>query len=250
MKYTLNEINVSFLYEENEEKVFIDSPFQDKDEVKSWGARWSPDDKSWWLPKDVFEYLFFWFEPLYGYIEDYPPPKVFKEKTFAHTQCPLVFQLQENELGFDELIAVVAPFRFKDDLKSNGFQWNPAAKKWYSTEPEDVLLAMEDVLFEVPRHAESEEKSEDEDEEFSLFLDEVDDDTQEKVEKALSLLKKGIELYSFQRESVEYLLKHDYVLLTEQMGCIAGDMEVTILRSGCSRKMPLKKFFGKQADKV
>jgi hypothetical protein len=55
----------------------------------------------------------------------------------------------------------------------------------------------------------------------------------------------ALELYPYQKEGLEYLLKNEWVLLADEMGCVDGDTRVTINRGGCSRSISLRELYQK-----
>lgn len=95
----------------SELKIFLNCPFEDKDEAKSLGARWDSDEKKWYITDEMDG------QPFVQWLETSDPaPK----KAAAEEPSP------EGEKTY-----LNCPFEDKDECKALGGQWDGDAKKWY-----------------------------------------------------------------------------------------------------------------------
>lgn len=211
MIYRLNSKNISFEYAKSKEKVFISSQFKDKDVVKSWGAKWDPELKKWWMPRETFDYFFHWLREMEGFSEDYPPPQSMENAVYIHKDLPLVFTIFEDIAGGREFAAVVSPFAYRADFKELGFYWNHEIRAWCTPGVEDGLVLFDGKLTEIaPTKKPPEEPKP---------TKKPTKKPKRKLEKTQSpLLKEEVVLYPFQEESKRYLQDKEYVLLCEDMG--------------------------------
>ena len=147
MFYNLERIHVGF--EVVGQTVVISSKFSEKDEVKSWGAKWSPEKKVWYFSLEHFVLLFKFLNETYIFV-DSPEPPYFNipPKTFAHKNKPLVFREVDDDVT-PVVEALVAPFEFKDELKELGFWWNANKKVWYYPDVDVFFYMFSDYIVQV-----------------------------------------------------------------------------------------------------
>lgn len=94
----------------SEERIYLNCPFDDKDECKSLGGRWDGDEKKWYITNDMDS------EPFAQWLEGSeanPEPAIDEPATSSgktYLNCP---------------------FEDKDECKSLGGKWDGDAKKWY-----------------------------------------------------------------------------------------------------------------------
>lgn len=85
-----------------EERIYLNCPFDGKDQCKSLGGRWDGDEKKWYITNDMDS------EPFAQWLES-------SEKTYLN-----------------------CPFEDKDECKSLGGKWDGDAKKWYVPAGQDT----------------------------------------------------------------------------------------------------------------
>lgn len=91
-------------------KKYIKVPFADKDAVKSLGARWDMDMKSWYIPDDASSETFSKWES--------HDPSVKVEETGTK-------------------IYLNVPFAEKDEVKNAGGRWDGDRRQWYYLSDKD-----------------------------------------------------------------------------------------------------------------
>jgi putative DNA primase/helicase len=89
------------------ERVYIDVPFPEKDEVKQLGARWDRQQQSWYIPAAVDASLF---------------------ARWATTSQ----SGSEGRKGATERVYLAVPYGEHQVAKAAGAQWDKAAKSWYA----------------------------------------------------------------------------------------------------------------------
>ena len=100
-----------------EERIYLNCPFDEKDECKSLGGKWDSDEKKWYITDDMDREPFAqWFEILDAVLEDNESGAVTStEKTYLN--CT-----------FDD----------KDECKALGGKWDGDEKKWYVPAGQDT----------------------------------------------------------------------------------------------------------------
>ena len=99
----------------SEERIYLNCPFDDKEECKELGGRWDGDEKRWYITSEMDS------EPFSKWIEDGDQSKntiqgdIAKEKTYLN--CP-----------FEDI----------EECKSLGGKWDGDAKKWFVPEGSDL----------------------------------------------------------------------------------------------------------------
>ena len=94
----------------SEEKIFLNCPFDDKDECKSLGGKWDGDARKWYITDDM---------------EAAP----FEKWIQGDTSPAPVAAAEEESQG--EKTYLNCPFGDKDECKSLGGRWDGDVKKWY-----------------------------------------------------------------------------------------------------------------------
>lgn len=87
-------------------RVDLRVPFPEKDEAKALGARWDPDRRTWFVPPGA-------------------DPNRFKR--WSSDPAPL-----DSEPSAGTRVNLDVPFDEKDEAKSKGARWDPAAKRWFA----------------------------------------------------------------------------------------------------------------------
>lgn len=94
-----------------DEKIYLNCPFDDKDACKSLGGRWDSDARKWYITNAMAS------EPFSQWIEGAEAP--------AETGKPQA-EAEEGEKSY-----LNCPFDDKDACKALGGRWDGDAKKWY-----------------------------------------------------------------------------------------------------------------------
>jgi len=94
----------------SEEKIFLNCPFDDKDECKSLGGKWDGDARKWYITDDMEAAPF--------------------EKWMQGDTSPAPVAAAEEEAQ-GEKTYLNCPFGDKDECKSFGGRWDGDVKKWY-----------------------------------------------------------------------------------------------------------------------
>ena len=92
--------------ETSNDRVDLKVPFPEKDDAKALGARWDPDRRIWFVPPGVDPSRF---------ARGSPGP--------AHLS---------SEPSASARVDLDVPFEEKDEAKSKGARWDPAAKRWFA----------------------------------------------------------------------------------------------------------------------
>ncbi|MDG1006692.1 MAG: DUF5710 domain-containing protein [Alphaproteobacteria bacterium] len=101
-----------------DEKIYLNCPFDDKDACKSLGGRWDSDARKWYITDAMAS------EPFAQWMEGAEAP--------AETGKPQA----ETEEG--EKTYLNCPFDDKDACKALGGRWDGDAKKWYVPAEKDT----------------------------------------------------------------------------------------------------------------
>ena len=95
----------------SEEKIYLNCPFDEKDECKSLGGRWDGDEKKWYITDNMDS------EPFAQWLVDSGASRTEPSKD------ALVTNAEKTYLN--------CPFEDKDECKALGGKWDGDAKKWY-----------------------------------------------------------------------------------------------------------------------
>jgi SWI/SNF-related matrix-associated actin-dependent regulator 1 of chromatin subfamily A len=210
--YILCSIDVSVHIREDI-TAYISSSFQYKGEIKSWGSKWNPENKKWYIEKDKFFGLLFFIQKKYGIKEENPiTQKTFESFQYiAYIDHPIFFKKVENE-HCDLVIAAIAPFAYKDDLKELGFFWSPYLKAWTIPDTDALIDAVGEsnlYPFSIDKNV---LKKETKDKPTSTKKPEIIKNIKH------SLLKKEVVPYSYQNEGCFFLLKKNHAIIADEMG--------------------------------
>lgn len=106
----IQESEIGFIVEPPKpSKVYLNSPFSDKEEVKSVGGRWDGKVKKWYVSREAYELEPIKFMKWPEFVSPEQPPNADK----IYLQCT-----------FDE----------KEQVKSAGARYDPAERKWWVTQ--------------------------------------------------------------------------------------------------------------------
>lgn len=94
-------------------KVFINVPFEEKNQVKELGARWDNDIKSWYIPESLDKELF--------------------KKWKQHDPS----KIDKKDQNLKKIYLKVS-FAEKDLVKNEGGRWDNEQKKWYFLSNMDI----------------------------------------------------------------------------------------------------------------
>ena len=230
----LSDYNVTFY--DSADKVVCSCSYNDREIAKDLGFFWDKENKIWAMERKYFIHLIPYIKRNYN-IEDnsYAVEVEGNEIIYCKfARMPVVVLISEPYAE-----AVICPFKYKDELKEIGFTWEPALKLWvmdsydfecFADDYPELFIDTNDVSGISLEYNDLLHVDE--------FLD-IEENTDIDLGKALSLLKKDVVPYGYQKEGISYILSKKYCLLTDEMGCVDGDAIVTVKRAGCSRKMKL-----------
>ena len=95
----------------SEERIYLNCPFDDKDECKSLGGKWDGDEKKWYITDEMDSQPFAqWLETPVATLEKVANKQPSSQGEKAYLNCP---------------------FEDKDECKALGGRWDSDAKKWY-----------------------------------------------------------------------------------------------------------------------
>lgn len=103
--------------------LYLQVPFNEKDEAKALGARWDRQQRAWYVPQDKEPSLFQKWSPS----NDQLPPK---------TESPTVEPVKKTT----DIVFLKVPFEEKDEARARGAKWNPEAKSWFVAKNDDLSL--------------------------------------------------------------------------------------------------------------
>ena len=93
------------------ERIYLNCPFDEKDECKSLGARWDGDERKWYITGEMDT------EPFAQWMIDDAPSGQTQKETPSD---------DEGEKTY-----LNCPFDDKEECKALGGRWDGDAKKWY-----------------------------------------------------------------------------------------------------------------------
>ena len=99
------------------ERIYLNCPYDDKDECKSLGGRWDSDERKWYITVEMDA------EPFDQWMIDVEAPR-------PRANAP------SNDEGKKTYLN--CPFDDKEECKSLGGRWDGDAKKWYVPAGEDT----------------------------------------------------------------------------------------------------------------
>ena len=102
-----------------EERIYLNCPFDDKDECKSLGGRWDGDEKKWFITSDMNA------EPFAQWMGE----------ATAAADKP-----KRDDEAAGEKIYLNCPYDDKEECKALGGRWDGDAKKWYVPAGKDADL--------------------------------------------------------------------------------------------------------------
>ena len=100
-----------------EERIYLNCPYDDKDECKSLGGRWDGDVRKWYITDEMAS------EPFAQWMDGSEPS--------ASAGKP-----QSEEEG--ERTYLNCPFDDKEECKTLGGRWDGDVKKWYVPAGKDI----------------------------------------------------------------------------------------------------------------
>ena len=103
---------------QSEDRIYLNCPFEEKDECKSLGANWDNEERKWYILNDQDP------EPFSRWLSS---NKIKSNRSDAH-----------NSLS--ERTYLNCPYDDKDECKALGARWDPERKKWFV--PEGVELEL------------------------------------------------------------------------------------------------------------
>ena len=101
-----------------EERIYLNCPYDDKDECKSLGGRWDGDVRKWYITDEMAS------EPFAQWMDGAEP-------------SASVGKTQAEEEG--ERTYLNCPFDDKEECKALGGRWDGDAKKWYVPAGKDAV---------------------------------------------------------------------------------------------------------------
>jgi len=115
-------------FTQSSEIKYIDVPYKEKNEAKELGAKWSKEEKSWYIPPNV-------------------PAEQFSkwEKETSSTLPAEEKRPSDNQVKEDKLYLAV-PFSEKEIAKSAGAKWDKSAKSWFADESSDMSVLQKYTL--------------------------------------------------------------------------------------------------------
>jgi len=115
--------------------VYLDCPYREKDEAKELGARWDPEEGSWYVvPGDDVRPFSRWSPRIDGrrVALTLTTPSCHKSKGKE--------RLNRNHESHNFWLYLDVPYREKDSARSLGARWDMESKKWYVPPGYDVTL--------------------------------------------------------------------------------------------------------------
>ena len=105
----------------SDEKIFLNCPFDEKDECKELGGRWDNVARKWFITTEM---------------DDGP----FQKWLSNNEQAPSEEAERENSIEgtVNKRTYLNCPFEEKDECKSLGARWDGDAKKWYVPEGVEI----------------------------------------------------------------------------------------------------------------
>lgn len=108
------------------DRIYIDIPFQKKDDYKAHGIRWDGEAKSWY------------YSGKYSPVKDNKGlPEELKDVSYnwSRTEDTKIYSAHKRQSRFGsdprDKVYLNVPFKEKDDAKKAGARWDRDAKKWY-----------------------------------------------------------------------------------------------------------------------
>ena len=209
----LSDYNVTFY--DSADKVVCSCSYNDREIAKDLGFFWDKENKIWAMERKYFIHLIPYIKRNYN-IEDnsYAVEVEGNEIIYCKfARMPVVVLISEPYAE-----AVICPFKYKDELKELGFTWEPALKLWvmdsydfecFADDYPELFIDTNDVSGISLEYNDLLHVDE--------FLD-IEENTDIDLGKALSLLKKDVVPYGYQKEGISYILSKKYCLLTDEMG--------------------------------
>ena len=102
----------------SEEKIYLNCPFDEKDECKSLGGKWDGDEKKWFITDNMDS------EPFAQWLVDSDANKTDTSEGAA--------------VSSSEKTYLNCPFEDKDECKALGGRWDGESKKWYVPAGQDT----------------------------------------------------------------------------------------------------------------
>ena len=104
----------------SEQKIYLDCPYSEKDQVKKLGGLWDSEKRKWYITDDMDS------QPFSKWLEN-------SQQTLNQPQ-------ENNHVSENEGVKsyLNCPFDDKDECKALGGKWDSEEKKWYVPDNVDI----------------------------------------------------------------------------------------------------------------